>query len=257
MRIRSISIAVVLVCLALCMAARAQTAEEIVARNIAARGGAEKLNKLSTIRLTGTLDLGGGVMATLISEQKRPDLMRMDMIMGPIRAVRAYDGHGAWQFMPQMGQDKPQPMSAEDARDAIEEADFGGPLLNYKEKGHKIELLGREVVDGRDCYKLKVTLKSGDVRTYWIDAGSFLESRVEGARKTPAGEASFVQTLADYELVDGLMFPHLSTVEVKDPNGQSGKYIYKVEKIDVNPVLEDEHFKMPSEPPPTAPTTQR
>jgi len=231
----------------------AQTVEEIVAKHVAARGGAEKLAKLETIHMTGTLDLGNGMTATLVSDQKRPDLMHMDMITPQFTATRAFDGKTGWSIMPQQGQPDAKPMTAEERKDALEESDFAGPLVDYQRKGHKLELQGHEAIDGHDCYKLKLTRAgSGDVRTIWLDAGTFLERRVEGSRDSEQGKTSFVQNLDDYRDVDGVKFPFQSVVEVKGPQG-NGKYTYKVEKIELNKPMESTHFELPA----TLPTTQR
>lgn len=231
---------------------RAQSADEIVAKHVAARGGADKLKSIETIHVTGALDLGQ-MQATLTTDQKRPDLMRMDMSTPQFTATRAFDGKTGWTIMPQQGQPDAKPMSADERKDALEESDFLGPLIDYQRKGHKIELLGHEEVDGHDCCKLKVTLAgSGDERTIWLDAQTFLERRVAGSRKTEQGETSFVQTLDDYRDVDGVKFPFLSVVEVKSPQG-NGKYTFKVEKIELNKPVESTHFEMPA----TMPTTQQ
>jgi len=230
----------------------AENADDIVAKHIVARGGADKLHAIQTIHITGTLDLGQ-LKATLVSDQKRPDQMRMDMVTPQFTAVRAYDGKTGWTIMPQEGQPEAKPMSADDLKDAMEEADFGGPLLDYKQKGHQVELLGHEAIDGHDCYKLKLTRGgSGETRTMWLDAGTFLERRVEGSRKSEKGEESFTQTLDDYRKVDDVMFPFKSVVDVKTPQG-NGKYTYTVEKIELNKSMDNAHFEMPAAMPATQP----
>jgi outer membrane lipoprotein-sorting protein len=230
----------------------AETVDEIVARHVAARGGAEKLKSIESVHMTGTLELPG-MSATLVSDQKRPDLMRMDMSTPQFTATRAFDGKTGWTIMPQENQPDPKPMDADDRKAALEEADFLGPLVDYKTKGHKLELLGHEQVDGHDCCKLKLTTAgSGEVRTIWLDAQTFLERRVAGGRKTEKGEESYVQTLDDYRDVDGAKFPFLSVVDVTSPQG-NGKYTYKVEKIELNKPIESSRFEMPAAMPATQP----
>jgi hypothetical protein len=232
--------------------ALAQSVDELVSKNIAARGGAEKLAALKTVHMTGTLDLGQ-FKATLVSDNKRPDQMRMDMITSQFTATRAYDGKTGWSVMPQEGQPDPKPMNADDLKDAIEEAEFVGPLVDYKQKGHKLELLGHEAIDGRDCYKLKLTRGgTGEVRTIWLDGQTFLERRVEGGRKTDKGEESYVQNLDDYREVEGLKFPFKSVVEVNSAQG-NGKYTYSVEKIELNKPMDNTRFEMPAAMPATQP----
>jgi hypothetical protein len=230
-------------CAFVAFAAEPQTVDEVIAKHIEARGGAEKIAAMKTVRQTGKLDMGDGKTPTLISEQKRPNLMRMDLVLTGRTAIRAFDGKNGWYFMPQMGHTQPQPADAETMKELTEESDFGGPLIDAKQKGHKLELAGREAVDGKDCYKIKVTRAgTGDVRDYYLDVDTFLESRITG--DSPAG--SFSQTLSDYKKVDGVMFPFTSVVEITSPTAPPQKYTYKVETIEVNVDLPDTHFAMPT-----------
>ena len=241
--IRAIRISICLL-IALSSATFAQSLEEVLSKHIAARGGAEKLAAMKSFRQTGQLDLGGGRLATLATAQKRPNLLRMELIQpGMQTAVRAYDGKNGWMFMPMMGKTQPEAADPATQQELIEESDFGGALLDWKEKGHKLELLGRENVEGKDCYKIEVTRAgSGDKRQYFLDPDTFLEVRVTGTQQAGA----FSQTLSDNKAVEGLTFPFTSVVEMTAPNGQVQKFVYKVDKIEINPDLPDEHFKMPT-----------
>ena len=224
--------------------ARAQTIDDVIAKHIEARGGAEKIAAMKSFRQTGQLDLGNGQKATLTMAYKRPNLMRMEMMVPRMPpAVRAFDGRSGWTFMPQMGKRKPE--SADDAtqRELVEEADFAGPLIDWKQKGHKLELAGREQVDGKDCYKVNVTrADTREQRQYYLDTNTFLEVQVTGTQAS----GSFTQKLSDNKKVDGLTFPFTSVVEVVLTNGQKQQYTYKVEKIEINPDLPDEQFTMPT-----------
>jgi outer membrane lipoprotein-sorting protein len=218
------------------------TLDEVMSRHLSARGSAEKLNAMKSIRQTGRLDMGGGQVATLVIEQKRPSLLRMELFRpGSPTLVRAYDGKNGWVLMPTTDQAKPTPADPATLQELVEESEFGGPLLGWKDRGHNLELLGREKIDGKDCYKLELTRKeSGDKRTFYLDAETFLEVRITGDQQA----GSFLQTLSDNKPVDGLTFPFTSAVEITAPNGQTQKFVYKVEKIEINPDLPDERFKM-------------
>jgi outer membrane lipoprotein-sorting protein len=230
--------------LAACSASFAQSLEDILVKHIAARGGAEKLAAMKTFRQTGELQLGPEQKAVLTMAYKRPNLMRMEMMIpGMTPAVRAYDGKHAWVFMPQLGKTKPEPADPATVQEIEEEADFPGPLVNGNEKGHKLELLGREKINDKDCYKIQVTRAgTGDKREYYLDPDTFLEVRVTG-RQT---NGSFTQDVSDNRAVDGLTFPFVSKVEVITPSGQKQRYTFKIDKIEINPDLPDEQFKMPT-----------
>src|SRR3954469_23773582 len=125
-------IIIAVLCLCACgaffaSAARAQTIDEVIAKHTEARGGAEKLGAMKSFRQSGQLDLGGGQIATLVQEQKRPNMMRMELIMsGKPTAIRAYDGKSGWVFMPQTGKTNPEPADAATLKDLTEESDFAG-----------------------------------------------------------------------------------------------------------------------------------
>ncbi len=80
-----------------------------------------------------------------------------------------------------------------------DQADIDGPLVDYKAKGHQVELVGKEKVEGSDAYKLKVTKKDGDVEYYFLDADSYLPVRVEGKRTIRGTEIEGESTLGDYK----------------------------------------------------------
>ena len=146
----------------------AQTADEIIAKNIQARGGADKLKSVQSIRSTATMTMGPGMEAPGVLVQKRGNLARLEFTVQGLTAVQAYDGKNAWQVMPFMGKKDPELMSADEAKEVEEMADMDGPMVDYKSKGNQVELLGKEKVEGTDAYKLKVSLKNGDVQTVYI-----------------------------------------------------------------------------------------
>jgi len=156
----------------------AQTAEELVAKNIQAKGGLEKIKAIQSVRMSGTQD-NDGFKAAVTQENKRPDLVRETFALQGMTSIQAYDGASGWQVRPFGGRKDPELMGEEDLRSLLLDADFDGPLVDYKEKGNKVESLGHDIVDGDDAYKLKVTLKNGDIIYYYLDPDTFLEIRKE------------------------------------------------------------------------------
>jgi hypothetical protein len=222
--------------------APAQTVDEILAGNVKAKGGLEKLKAVETLRMTGTMTVGPGMEAPFTMVFKRPTSLRMDFTVQGMTITQAFDGKQGWTTNPMAGAREPQPMPPE-ALKAIElQADFDGPLVDYKAKGHTVEFQGREKVDGRQVLKLKVTLKNGDVRFYYLDAESYLETRVEGTTSIRGVEMQNEGTLGDYRDVSGIMFPHRME---SGPKGTTMKQKMVVEKIEVNVPLDDGRFKMP------------
>lgn len=227
---------------ALSAPASAQTVDEIVAKNIQAHGGMEKIKSVKTLRMTGKLPVGPGIEAPMIIEQKRPNSMRMEFTIQGLTGVQAYDGKTGWMLMPFQGKKDPEPMGEDDLKDTAEQAEFDGPLVDYKQKGHKVELIGKEQVEGTDAYKLKVTLKNGDVRYFYLDADSHLEIKSEAKRTIRGTERETEAVYGDYKEVGGMMIPHSFEIGAK---GSPSKQKLTIEKVEINPTIEDARFKMP------------
>ena len=226
----------------------AQTVDEIIAKNIQARGGMDKIKSVQTIRSSGTMTMGPGMEAPGSMVQKRPDKARLEFTVQGLTAVQAYDGKEAWQIMPFTGKKDPETMSADDKKDIEENADIDGPLVDYKSKGNQVELLGKDKVEGTDAYKLKVTLKNGDVITMYLDADSFLEIKEETKRVVRGTEREVESVMGDYKDVNGMMFAFAIENGVK---GGQEKEKLTLSKIEINTPVDDSIFKMP--PPSPAP----
>lgn len=223
--------------------ATAQTVDEIIAKHVAARGGMDKLKAVKSVRMTGHLSSGGMEIPTTL-ENKRPELVRMEFTVQGLVGIQAYDGTVGWQVMPFMGKKDPEPMSADDLKDIQEQADsIDGPMVDYKAKGNQVELIGKEKIEGSDCYVLKVTLKNGTVNTDYMDTESFLVIK-ETAKKTVRGtEVETESTLGDYKEVEGIIFPFVVEGGIK---GSPQKQRIVIEKIELNPAIDDARFKMPA-----------
>ena len=219
-----------------------QTVDEIIAKSVEARGGMEKLKALKSIRSTGKMEIGPGIEAPGTMYLKRPNMARLEFTVQGLTAVQAYDGKSGWMIMPFTGKKDPEAMTADDTKEMEEDADIDGPLVDYKSKGHTVELLGKEKLEGTDAYKLKVTLKNGDIKTIYLDSDSYLEIKEEGKRMVRGSEQEFESALSDYREVDGLMFPFAIESGVK---GSQQKQKLTIEKMELNVPVEDSNFKMP------------
>ena len=227
----------------------AQTADEIIAKNVQARGGMDKLKGVHSIKSTATMAMGPGMEAPGVLIQKRDNLARLEFTIQGLTAVQAYDGKNAWQVMPFMGKKDPELMAADEAKEVEEMADIDGPLVDYKSKGNQVELLGKEKIEGTDAYKLKVSLKNGDVQTVYIDADSFLEIKEETKRTVRGTEQVVESSIGDYKEVSGIMVPFAVESGVK---GSAEKQKLTITKVEFNVPADDSIFKMPAVPaPPT------
>ena len=220
----------------------AQTVDDIIARNLEARGGLEKIKAMKTMRTSGTLRQGG-FRAAFIQENQRPNKVREETIIQGMAATEAYDGKAGWRVSPFGGRKDPDLLSADDMKGLVEDADLDGQLVDYRNKDHRAELIGHESVEGTDCYKIKLTLNSSDVRYYYIDADSYLELKVETERKI-RGTVQYNETLfGDYEKVNGIYFPFAFESGQK---GNPDRVKFTVDKVELHVPLGESRFTMPA-----------
>lgn len=224
------------------IAASAQTADEIIAKHIQARGGMEKLKSVKSIRSTGKREIQPGFAVPIVLEQTRPNKMRADFTVQGMTGSLAYDGAQGWQLMPFQGKTDPEPMPEDMVKEFAEDSDIDGPFVDWKTKGHKVELVGKEQVEGTDTYHLRMTKKDGTISDVWFDADSFLEIKSATRRMVRGTQQEFEAVVGDYKEVGGLMMPHSAQFGEK---GQP-KLSMTFDKIEINPAIEDARFKMPA-----------
>ena len=169
----------------------------------------------------------------------------MDITFQGKSMVQAYDGSTGWKIDSFQGSSEPEKVAGDELKDAQEQGDLDGPLVDYKEKGHTVELIGKEDVEGTPAYKLKLTLKNGDVRNIYLDAENYLELKVNLKRKTQGGEIEIDQFLGNYKPVNGLLFAFSIETKVK---GQTVTQI-TIDKIETDVAIDDSLFKLPAKAP--------
>ena len=223
--------------------AHAQTVDEILAKYYDACGGLAKLKAVNTMRVTGTMTMGQGMEAPFTIERKRPGLRRMEFTLQGMTGIQAFDGSKTWSVMPFMGKKDPEVGTDEDNKNALDDADFDGPLVDYKSKGHVVELMGKEPVEGADAFKLKVTKKSGNVEYYFLDAETYLMVKTQSKIKRRGTEMEGETTYSDYKDVDGLMQPFSMEIGAKE---MPVKQKLTFSKIEMNVALDDTRFAVPA-----------
>lgn len=223
--------------------ARTQTAEDLVSKNIQAKGGMDKIKAIKSLRLTGKFDLGGGFTARASQENMRPNLVRETFTLQGMTAVQAYDGSTGWQIQPFQGHKDPELMGEDDLRDIQLDADFDGPLVDYAAKGNTVEYLGHDTVDGDDALRLKVTLKNGDLVYYYLDPDTYLEIRKEIQQTIRGAVRERLVDLGSYKPVNGVMCPFSIAV---GPKNNPGAQTITVEKMDANVAIDNAQFALPA-----------
>jgi outer membrane lipoprotein-sorting protein len=236
-----------IVCLTLLLflplAAAAQTTDEIVKKALDARGGVEKIKAVQSERISGHVTFPQGMEGTFIVELKRPLKMRVEITIQGQKIIRVYDGQSSgWMVNPFAETKDAIPLSSEDLKNISEESDFDGPLVDYKSKGHQIELGGKEKLDDKPVYRLKLTNKNGNVRFYFFEASSFQVLKWEGTQKNGDQEIPWESFFSDFHEVQGLKYPF--RIEQGSP-GTEIKQTLTTEKIEINPPIDDSRFTKP------------
>ena len=225
------------------MPASAQTVDEIIAHYIKTIGGMEKIQAVSTLRRSGKFTGGGGFEAVVLQENKRGTSVREEFSLQGMTGINAYDGKTGWKIEPWNGKKDPESLGEEEMKSILEDSDFDGPLVNYKQKGNKVEFVGMDQFEGTDTFKLKVTLANGDVYFYYLDTDYYVPIKVDTKRVIRGAEREYETALGDYKEVAGWFLPYSIETNAKGSQDKS-KVVY--DKIEANVPIDDGRFRMPA-----------
>jgi len=220
------------------------TVDELVAKNIEAKGGATALHDLQSLRLTGKLLVQQGqIQYTYVQIKKRPDEVRTEVSLQGLTQIGAYDGKEGWRVSPFSGRKDPERMSADDVKALVEDTEIDGPLVDWKTKGSSVEYLGTEDVEGTPAHKLKVVRKNGDVSFVYLDPDHFLEIRVLTERMRHGAHEEVETDLGDYEKAGGVFVP--TSIE-SGRKGAPDKQRIIIDKVEANVPVDDAIFHFPA-----------
>ncbi len=226
--------------------AHALTADELIAKNIAAKGGMKKMKAIRSLRTAGTMLFAGhgfSVELNFTSMTKRHGKLRTEASLQGMTAITAYDGKVGWQVQPFFGRRDPEKMSADNVKGLEVGADMDGSWIDYKAKGHKVRYLGTEDMDGTDAHKLEVKLKNGDTRIVYFDPDYFLEIRIVDQMMVRGVKVIQETDLGNYELIDGVYVPF--SIEIGPKNAPKTQKI-EITKAEANVKLDDALFTFPA-----------
>jgi outer membrane lipoprotein-sorting protein len=219
--------------------------DQIVERNIAARGGLAAWHAAKTLTIAGELDAGGKPNHALpfVLKEKRPRKSRLEIVFKDQTSVQVYDGAQGWKVRPFLNRNEVETYTPAEIKSAAAEQDLDGPLVDYAAKGTQVALAGSESVEGHPAYKLKLTLRNGDKRNLWIDAGTFLELKMEGEpRKLDAKMHNVAVYFRDYKTEHGLTTARLQETAVE---GVKQTYKMTITRVTVNEPMDDSLFQKP------------
>jgi hypothetical protein len=227
---------------------QAMTADQIIQKNIAARGGLAAWRGIQTMTMTGKMDAGGkpNVQLPFVMKMKRPRMSRIEIEFAGKTALQVYDGTNGWKVRPFLGRNEVEPFTPAEIESVADNLPLDGCLIDHEAKGIQVELAGEEKVEGRDAYKLKITTKDGHPRYLWVDAESFLEIKIEGAPRRLDGKMHKVEVYyRNYAPISGLTIPFVLETVVE--NVKPSRKI-NIEKVLLNPQLDDRAFAKPEIP---------
>ncbi len=249
--------------------------EQIAEKNAAARGGLAAWRAIQSLTMKGNMDAGkvksagkGGlevprqltekgrrprhvkeeagkvVELPFRLEMQRPHKSRLEIEFAGATAVQVFDGTHGWKLRPYMGQLGAEAYTAEELKAALQQPDMEGLLIDYAAKGYKLALEGVEKVDGKDAYKLALTLADGQVRHVWVDSKTFLDVKMDGSRKLNGKERTVSTYIRSYKNVDGVKIPDVVETRV---DGIAGSEKIRIEKVIVNAQLDSGRFMKPDQ----------
>lgn len=222
------------------------TVDELVAKNLKAKGGEAALQAIHTIRFEGRLLANNGqLQLTYTQIKERPDKVRTNAVLQGMTLVQAYDGNSGWKIFPFQGRKDPEKMSADESKSLVEDGEIGGPLEDWKAQGKTVSYLGTEDIDGTPAYKLKVERKNGDISYVYLDPDYYLEIRIDDQRTEQGARVEMESNLGDYEKVNGVYFPFSIESGTK---GSSDKQQVIIDKAEANIPVDDAIFQFPSTP---------
>jgi hypothetical protein len=190
--------------------AQGQTVDEIISKHIDALGGKEKLSKIQNRIMEGSLNYQGNEIA-LTFTQVNNKLTRQDIDVSGMHGFDMLTDKDGWIYMPFFGQQKPDPKSAEEVKLNQADLDIAGPMVDYAAKGHKAELIGKETIEGKSCYHIKMTLAGGKIVHFYLDAETYLIARASEKRMVNGQETDAQIDYADYKDVEGVKMPYSLT----------------------------------------------
>jgi len=252
------------------------SAAQIADRNMAARGGLQAWRALQTQSIAGHMDAGTGnsyaeslrvargttgaaarkeraaansktgaeqVQLPFRLELKQPNKSHLEIDFAGKVALQVYDGKNGWKVRPFLNRNEVEPFTEDEAKAQSTVEDMRGTLVDYAAKGTTLVLEGTEAVEGHNAYKLKLTMKNGDVKHVWIDAQSFLDVKVDGIPRMFDGHVRNVWIYQrDFHNVKGLMMPFVYETALE---GVPHTHKMTLESVTVNQPIDDSRFAKP------------
>jgi hypothetical protein len=216
------------------------TLDDVVAKCIEASGGEKAYKAINTIKITGKMHVQG-LEAPIIAYVKRPDMGRIEVVFQGMQIITAFNQASGWSINPLQGETEAKKMPEDVYVKLKENLDVDHDFIDYQKKGHTLELMGKEELEGTPVFKIKMVKKSGDIKYMFIDAEYFLVVKQISKVKRGENEIESVEILGDYREENGIMMAHSTETKVNDKTVQQST----IEKVEVNLPMDDMLFQMP------------
>jgi hypothetical protein len=211
-----------------------QTADEVIAKYIDAIGGKAKWTSLTSLRVEGQIEVQGvSIPFTMNAIHNKGN--RTDAEFQGMKIIEIVTPTAGWSMNGLQGQSALQPMAEEDLKSKVDVLEIQDQLIDYKEKGHSVELLGKDEADGNEYFKLKLTTKQGNEKVHFIDTKTYLIYKTENTIKVNGQEVKQEVKFLDYQtLENGIKMAFKQ---------ETGFMMMVSKKISVNPVIDESLFK--------------
>jgi len=214
-----------------------QTADEIIDSYLKAMGGADKLRSIQSVVMEGSISVQGFEIPVKLTSVHNKGV-RQDFSLNGMSGYSILTPSAGWNFNPFQGQTKPEPITADDIREGINQLDIQGPFVDYVTKGHAVELLDKEDVEGTECHKIRFTYKNGKEEFCYFDPTTFFMVRQKGKTKANGQEIEVVSDLSGYQPnTAGFVFPMtigspmgVITMKSVQVNGEVSEALFSVNK---------------------------
>ena len=219
--------------------AKAQTLDEVVNKHITAMGGETKLKALNSQIAEGSMSIQGMDFPLKVINLNQK-AMRIEFEAMGTKNVQVITAKGGWMFLPVQQQQAPVDSDPADLADAQRDLDLTGELVDYKTKGHTAELIGKETIDGKELYKIKLTRKDASISNYFVDPANWYVTKRTTAKSIQGQEIEIVENFSDFKK-SGNGYVYAAAVE-QLPMGMKINYT----KVDINTPVDEKVFEKPA-----------
>lgn len=224
-----------------CSLTQAQSVDHVIKKYVKFIGGKGPWKKVKTMVASGEYNYGG-IQFPFTSYAKAPNRYKFVVPQNGKQYVQGFDGNSGWTMDGFKNETTPKLLTGKAALAMANEADveLEDPWIDYQDKGHRAVLLGKDTVQGKACFKVKLIRKNGDTETCYFEAQGFaMVMKKAVSRNVELGGAMLDTFYSDYRDTNGLRIPFKT---VHESNGQMILTI-TIDKILINEPIEDKEFR--------------